>query len=77
MWREILSDEFLVRPRMSRIYYRNRFFHYPLKPGNALQGLGPVEASHPPLVPPMACLPAPPGRDLRAMGHQPIRPSPV
>ncbi len=43
MWREILSDEFLVRPRMSRIYYRNRFFHYPLKPGNALQGLGPVE----------------------------------
>ncbi|RMG99484.1 MAG: NAD(P)/FAD-dependent oxidoreductase [Chloroflexi bacterium] len=39
-WHEILGDDFLHRPRLSRIYYRNRYFHYPLKPLNALLGLG-------------------------------------
>jgi protoporphyrinogen oxidase len=39
-WRELLGDDFLRRPRLSRIYYKNRFFHYPLKPMNALFGLG-------------------------------------
>ena len=43
-WQEILPDDFLERPRMSRIYYNDRFFDYPLKPVNALLGLGPVEA---------------------------------
>ncbi len=40
LWREVLTDDFLRRPRLSRIYYNNRFFHYPLKPANALAGLG-------------------------------------
>jgi protoporphyrinogen oxidase len=40
MWQEVLGDEFLRRPRMSRIYYNGRFFFYPLKPLNALLGLG-------------------------------------
>jgi len=40
MWREVLGGDFLTRPRLSRIYYRNRFFHYPLQPMNALFGLG-------------------------------------
>ncbi|MFQ5689212.1 MAG: NAD(P)/FAD-dependent oxidoreductase [Gemmatimonadota bacterium] len=44
MWDEVLGDEFLTVPRLSRIYYRGRFFDYPLKPMNALAGLGPVEA---------------------------------
>ena len=44
LWREILHDEFLVRPRLSRIYYGGKFFDYPLKPMNALLGLGPIEA---------------------------------
>ena len=44
LWQEILEDEFLKRPRLSRIYYRQKFFDYPLKPVNALLGLGPVEA---------------------------------
>ncbi|HYX44897.1 MAG TPA: FAD-dependent oxidoreductase, partial [Acidimicrobiales bacterium] len=45
LWHEILPDEdFLLRPRMSRIYYNGKFFDYPLKPMNALKGLGPVEA---------------------------------
>lgn len=42
-WVEILGDDFLRRPRLSRIYYDNKFFHYPLKPFNALLGLGPIE----------------------------------
>jgi protoporphyrinogen oxidase len=44
MWREVLGDEFLRRPRLSRIYYQRRFFHYPLKPLNALIGLGFLES---------------------------------
>src|SRR5215831_14686905 len=40
MWHEILAEDFLRRPRLSRIYYNQRFFHYPLKPLNALTGLG-------------------------------------
>src|SRR3990172_1581250 len=39
-WKEILDGEFLLRPRLSRIYYRNKFFYYPLKYANALFGLG-------------------------------------
>ncbi|MAT99435.1 MAG: FAD-dependent oxidoreductase [Anaerolineaceae bacterium] len=42
-WVEILGDDFLRRPRLSRIYYDNKYFHYPLKPFNALLGLGPIE----------------------------------
>jgi protoporphyrinogen oxidase len=44
LWQEILGEEFLSRPRMSRIHYRNHYFDYPLRPLNALAGLGPVEA---------------------------------
>ena len=40
-WHEVLPDEdFLTRPRMSRILYRGKLFDYPLKPLNALFGLG-------------------------------------
>jgi len=45
MWREILGDDLLLRPRLSRIYYGGRFFDYPLRPLNALLGLGPLEAA--------------------------------
>jgi protoporphyrinogen oxidase len=44
LWREILDDDLLVRERMSRIYYRRKFFDYPLKPLNALRGLGVLES---------------------------------
>ena len=40
MWREVLGDEFLRRPRLSRIFYQDKFFFYPLKIWNALSGLG-------------------------------------
>ena len=44
MWREVLAEEFLRRPRISRIYYKKKFFNYPLKPMNAFVGLGPFES---------------------------------
>ena len=44
LWHEVLGEEFLLRRRLSRIYYNQRFFDYPLKPLNALLGLGPVES---------------------------------
>src|SRR5438046_10651133 len=31
LWEEVLGSDFLVRPRLSRIYYKNKFFDYPLK----------------------------------------------
>ena len=44
-WHEILEDdEFLTRPRESRIYYQSKFFAYPLKPISALRSLGIIEA---------------------------------
>ena len=43
-WKEILGKEFLTRPRLSRIYYKKRFFHYPLRPFNVLRHLGLVES---------------------------------
>lgn len=44
LWNRTLGDDFLVRPRLSRIYYRGKFFYYPLKISNALQGLGLYES---------------------------------
>jgi len=44
LWLEILGDEFLSRPRLSRIFYRGKMFDYPLKPMNALLGLGIFES---------------------------------
>ncbi len=40
MWREILGDEFIKVPRLSRIFYNGKYFDYPLRPMNALTGLG-------------------------------------
>ncbi|MGE3526221.1 MAG: NAD(P)/FAD-dependent oxidoreductase [Gemmatimonadales bacterium] len=40
IWHEVLGDEFISVPRMSRIHYNGRYFDYPLKAGNALRGLG-------------------------------------
>jgi protoporphyrinogen oxidase len=40
MWREVLGEEFLRRPRLSRILYEGKFYYYPLRALNALCGLG-------------------------------------
>ena len=45
IWREVLGDQLITRARMSRIYYDRKFFHYPLRPMNALVNLGIVKAA--------------------------------
>ena len=45
LWEEILGDQLLLRPRLSRIYYNGKFFDYPLKARNALMNLGLVESA--------------------------------
>lgn len=44
IWQDLLGDDFIKVPRLSRIYYRNRYFNYPLKPVNALLGLGVINS---------------------------------
>jgi protoporphyrinogen oxidase len=44
-WHQILPPEdFLLRPRMSRIFYDGKYYDYPIKLTNALSNLGLVEA---------------------------------
>ncbi len=43
LWHEILGEEFLLRPRMSRIYWNKRFLDYPLRGPDVIKKLGPVE----------------------------------
>jgi protoporphyrinogen oxidase len=45
IWHEVLPDDFLKRPRLSRIYFNGKLFYYPLKPFNALFNLGPARAT--------------------------------
>ena len=40
LWRRVLGPDFLKRPRLSRIYYRGRFFQYPLRPLDVARNLG-------------------------------------
>jgi protoporphyrinogen oxidase len=40
LWHEILPDDFIERPRLSRIYYGGKFYAYPLKAFEALGNLG-------------------------------------
>ncbi len=43
LWTEVMGDDLLVRPRLSRIVYKGKYFDYPLKAFNALFNLGPIE----------------------------------
>jgi protoporphyrinogen oxidase len=61
LWREVLGDQFVTRPRMSRIYYRGKYYDYPLRVLNALGNIGPLEAV----------------RVMASYAYRRIRPSPV
>ncbi|WOD39254.1 NAD(P)/FAD-dependent oxidoreductase [Nodosilinea sp. E11] len=39
-WHEILGDDFIQVPRLSRIYYENKFYDYPLSLTKTLKNLG-------------------------------------
>ena len=43
LWHEIMREEFLRRPRMSRIYWNRKFLHYPLRGTDVIKKLGPIE----------------------------------
>ena len=40
LWNEILPDDFIERPRLSRIFYGGKFYAYPLRAFEALKNLG-------------------------------------
>jgi len=43
LWREVLGSNYRMVERQTRIYYRQRFFDYPLKIGNVFANLGPLD----------------------------------
>ena len=45
LWREVMEDDFLTRPRLSRIYYAGNFFAYPLQAGDVVARLGLKESA--------------------------------
>jgi protoporphyrinogen oxidase len=46
LWLEVAGDDYAMVNRLTRIYYRRRFFKYPLEIGNLLGTLGIIEAGH-------------------------------
>jgi len=40
LWHDILGDEFLLRPRMSRIFWNGRYLDYPLRGSDVIRKLG-------------------------------------
>ena len=45
LWLDVIGQDYSMVSRITRIYYKNTFFNYPLKAFNALNGLGFIEAS--------------------------------
>src|SRR6476620_5131600 len=45
LWNEILPDDFIQRPRMSRIFYDGKYYSYPLRGFEALRNLGIVRSA--------------------------------
>jgi protoporphyrinogen oxidase len=43
IWKEVLENDFITVNRISRIYYKNRFYKYPLSFPNAISNLGVLE----------------------------------
>src|SRR5436190_21950428 len=43
LWHEIMKEEFLKRPRQSRIYWNKKFLEYPLQGMDVIRKLGPFE----------------------------------
>lgn len=45
LWLEVVGKDYAMVDRLTRIFYRNRYFHYPLQPVDALMNLGPIQAA--------------------------------
>ena len=59
LWLDVVGRDYKMVDRLTRIYYQKRFFHYPLKPLNALVNMGVVNA----------------GRCLASYAKEKVRPS--
>jgi len=46
LWLEVVKDQYGIVDRQTRIYYKKKFFDYPIRAFNALNGLGIIEAAH-------------------------------
>ena len=46
VWLDVVGSDYRMIDRLTRIYYQSRFFHYPLKPANALWNMGLPKAIH-------------------------------
>jgi protoporphyrinogen oxidase len=44
LWEDLLGDDLLTRPRLSRIYYNGQFYNYPLRLGEVVGKLGVVRS---------------------------------
>ena len=74
LWHEIMKEEFLKRPRQSRIYWNDKFLEYPLQGMDVIKKLGPVElVALRPLLPVGGDQAQGPRGDLRAVGLEPLR----
>jgi protoporphyrinogen oxidase len=45
LWEEMLGEEFLTRPRLSRIYYHGKYFAYPITARDVVSRLGLIESA--------------------------------
>jgi len=45
LWEEMLRDDFLTRPRLSRIYYKGKYFSYPITAKDVVGRLGLFEST--------------------------------
>jgi predicted dehydrogenase/protoporphyrinogen oxidase len=45
LWQEMLGEEFMTRPRLSRIYYNGKFFAYPITARDVVGRLGLFESA--------------------------------
>lgn len=44
LWLEVVGDDYDMVDRLTRIFFRNKFYYYPIRTGNVLKNLGIAEA---------------------------------
>ncbi len=78
LWHEVLNEEFLLRPRLSRIYWNGKFLQYPLEGMDVIRKLGPIELdARGPLLPAGAAEAQGRRGGPRELGLQPLRQAPL
>ncbi len=45
LWEELLGNDLIDVPRLSRIFYNGKYYQYPLQVADALRGLGPTQCA--------------------------------